>query len=97
MSVTSYVTAYLQISDYNIIIIDWSAISNMSYISASRSVTVIGQYVATMIDFLVKNGMNSWETKVIGHSLGAHIAGIAAYNASSDIGYVVGKFLTFYI
>ncbi|XP_012059377.1 PREDICTED: phospholipase A1-like [Atta cephalotes] len=82
--------AYLQISDYNIIIIDWSAISNMSYISASRSVTVIGQYVATMIDFLVKNGMNSWETKVIGHSLGAHIAGIAAYNASSDIGYVVG-------
>ncbi|KAG5347828.1 LIPP lipase, partial [Acromyrmex charruanus] len=82
--------AYLQISDYNVIIIDWSAISSLSYISASRSVTVVGQYVATMIDFLVKYGMNSWETKVIGHSLGAHVAGIAAYNANSDIGYVVG-------
>ncbi|KYN36866.1 Pancreatic lipase-related protein 2 [Trachymyrmex septentrionalis] len=82
--------AYLRISDYNVIIIDWSAISSMSYILASRRVTVVGQYVATMIDFLVKYGMNSWETKVIGHSLGAHVVGIAAYNASSDIGYVVG-------
>ncbi|KYN16118.1 Pancreatic lipase-related protein 1 [Trachymyrmex cornetzi] len=82
--------AYLQISDYNIIIIDWSAISSMSYISASGRVAVVGQYVATMIDFLVKYGMNSWETKVIGHSLGAHVVGIAAYNASTDIGYAVG-------
>ncbi|XP_018398479.1 PREDICTED: pancreatic triacylglycerol lipase-like [Cyphomyrmex costatus] len=82
--------AYLQVSDYNVIVIDWSAISSMSYVSATRRVMAIGQFVATMIDFLVKNGMNPWETKVIGHSLGAHVAGIAAYNATSDVDYVVG-------
>ncbi|XP_018317283.1 phospholipase A1 [Mycetomoellerius zeteki] len=82
--------AYLQVGDYNVIIVDWSAISSMNYVSASMRVTVVGQYVATMIDFLVKYGMNSWNTKIIGHSLGAHVAGIAAYNASSDIDYVVG-------
>lgn len=58
---------------------------------------LVGRFVATMINFLVKHGMDSSQTMLIGHSLGAHVVGIAARNANSDISYVVGKFFTFYI
>ncbi|TGZ51575.1 hypothetical protein DBV15_11012 [Temnothorax longispinosus] len=55
-----------------------------------KRVPLIGQFVATMINFLVKHGMDSSHTVLVGHSLGSHIVGIAARNADSDISYVVG-------
>lgn len=95
-NVISY-TGYLQHSDYNVIVIDWSSISIRPYIWASKRVVLVGRFVTTMINFLVKHGMDSSQTKLVGHSLGAHVVGIAARNADSDIGYVVGKFSTFYV
>ncbi|XP_077270025.1 pancreatic triacylglycerol lipase-like isoform X3 [Temnothorax americanus] len=82
--------AYLGHKDYNVIVIDWSSISRRPYIWASKRVPLIGQFVATMINFLVKHGMDSSHTVLVGHSLGAHIVGIAARYADSDISYVVG-------
>lgn len=97
MSVAFYGAAFLRYDDYNVIVIDWSLISNRPYIWASKRVMLVGRFVATMINFLVKHGMDSSQTMLIGHSLGAHVVGIAARNTNSDISYVVGKFFTFYI
>lgn len=42
--------------------------------------------------------MDSSQTTLVGHSLGAHVVGIAARNANVGINYIVGKFLIqFYI
>ncbi|XP_071644563.1 pancreatic triacylglycerol lipase-like isoform X2 [Temnothorax longispinosus] len=82
--------AYLGHKDYNVIVIDWRSISRRPYVWASKRVPLIGQFVATMINFLVKHGMDLSHTVLVGHSLGAHIVGIAARNADSDISYVVG-------
>jgi pimeloyl-ACP methyl ester carboxylesterase len=87
---TSVRDAYLQQDDYNVIVIDWSSISIRPYIWASLRVPLVGQFVATMINFLTKHGMDSSKTIMVGHSLGAHVVGIAARNADSDISYVVG-------
>ncbi|XP_011878188.1 PREDICTED: pancreatic triacylglycerol lipase-like [Vollenhovia emeryi] len=82
--------AYLQYDNYNVIVVDWSSISIRPYIWASRRVMLVGRFVATMINFLVKHGMDSSQTVLVGHSLGAHVVGIAARSANSDISYVVG-------
>ncbi|XP_076638116.1 pancreatic lipase-related protein 2-like [Colletes latitarsis] len=82
--------AYLQHGDYNVIAVDWSPISKNEYIWASMRVTMIGQYISKMIDFLETQGMNVSTLTVIGHSLGAHIAGLSARNANGIVNYVVG-------
>ncbi|XP_015584844.1 pancreatic triacylglycerol lipase [Cephus cinctus] len=81
--------AYLKHGEYNVIIVDWSRISKLPYVYASNRVKIVGQYVGKMIDFLASRGMNTINTLVVGHSLGAHVAGIAARNAKSTVGYVV--------
>ncbi|XP_043258082.1 pancreatic triacylglycerol lipase-like [Colletes gigas] len=82
--------ALLEHDDYNVIVVDWSSISLKPYIWSSNRVVMIGQYVASMIDFLAEQGMDVSETTTIGHSLGAHVAGLAAYYAKGKVGYVVG-------
>jgi len=67
------------------------------YIWASKRVSMVGQFISTMIDFLEEQGMDLSKTILIGHSLGAHVAGLAARNAQSEISFVVGKFLMNYI
>ncbi|KAL0123781.1 hypothetical protein PUN28_005949 [Cardiocondyla obscurior] len=87
---TSVRDGYLQHGDYNVIVIDWSSISIRPYVWASKRVVLVGRFVASMINFLMKHGMDSSQTTLVGHSLGAHVVGIAARNANSDISYVVG-------
>lgn len=90
----SHVTAYIQHNDYNVIVIDWSKISIRPYIWASRRVKMVGIFVSSMIDFLAKHGLDPSQTALIGHSLGAHVSGLAARNCKGEIKYVVGKFLS---
>nr|XP_012216705.1 PREDICTED: endothelial lipase-like [Linepithema humile] len=82
--------AYIKHDDYNIIVVDWSKISKRPYVWASKHVKVVGEYVATMIDFLHKRGMDLSQTILIGHSLGAHVVGLAGYNAKDEVETVIG-------
>ncbi|KAL6432562.1 hypothetical protein ACFW04_006852 [Cataglyphis niger] len=82
--------AYLKNEDSNVIVVDWGSISRRPYIWASNRVVMVGQFVSTMIDFLEEQGMDLSKTILIGHSLGAHVAGLAAFNAQSKVNFVVG-------
>lgn len=55
----------------------------------------VGIYVAKLINILEDEGMNPASTTLIGHSLGAHIMGIAGFNAKTKVSYIVGTYLTF--
>ncbi|XP_048506960.1 phospholipase A1 VesT1.02-like [Athalia rosae] len=82
--------AYLSKGDYNVIVVDWSSIAGSFYISAAPSVPGVANGVALMINFLSANaGLNLETTKLIGHSLGAHVAGIAARTALGTIDAVI--------
>lgn len=79
--------------DVNFIAVNWRAGSDtINYVGARRRVNVVGPYVAHFIDFLVDRGNLDLENLiVIGHSLGAHIAGIAGKNvASGQLSHIIG-------
>lgn len=80
----------MTLGDYNVIVVDWSKITLRPYIWAASHVKKVGQYVASMIDFLETQGLNLNTTTLVGHSLGAHVMGLAAYYATKTVNYVVG-------
>lgn len=62
-------------TDANIILVDWSESANVpNYNDAVHDTLIVGQEVAS---YLVDIGVNPAQTELIGHSLGAHISGIA--------------------
>lgn len=72
--------ALLAANDHNVVVVDWGVGANtINYISARNRVNEVGPVIARFIDFLHQNAFISAFNRVhaIGHSLGAHIAGIA--------------------
>ena len=86
---TSIRDAYLKHGDYNVIVVDWSSISYRPYMWASRRVLMVSQYLSQMIDFLETQGLELSQLTIVGHSLGAHIAGLSARFAKRAVHYVV--------
>ncbi|XP_058796743.1 pancreatic triacylglycerol lipase-like [Phymastichus coffea] len=88
--------AFLKSRDYNIIVVDWWKMQSiwgtipLDYWTVAGFVGQVGSYVATMINFLENQGMNLETTTLIGHSLGAHVMGVAGHNANSKVNYIVG-------
>ncbi|XP_026466677.1 pancreatic lipase-related protein 2-like [Ctenocephalides felis] len=85
--------AYLEQGEFNVIVVDWTASSNtINYISAVNAVTPTALKVAEMIDFLAENaGIKTNDVHMAGHSLGAHVVGVAGRNVKSGkIHTVVG-------
>lgn len=56
---------------------------------------MVGHHVSLMINFLEKHGMDLSQTVLSGHSLGAHVVGLAARDAKGTVNYVVGRSPTF--
>ena len=79
-------SAYLESSDVNVISVDWSNGGDLwliNYATARARVGRTGEVVARFLDFLLssmiyhKSGDLYDDTTIVGHSLGAHIAGFA--------------------
>lgn len=71
-------TEYLRKDDYNVILVDWSHLSQNSYVAALYSARNIAEYVAELVLSLNKFYKVPLEDiHLIGHSLGSHICGIA--------------------
>ncbi|XP_003403021.1 phospholipase A1 [Bombus terrestris] len=86
--------AFLDVRDCNVIILDWSEISNyVNYLDVVKMVPHVARYLADFINFLhTKAGLQTSNLKIIGHSLGAQIAGLSAWEVgkSSRVAEVVG-------
>lgn len=58
----------------NVILMDYNAVSNCNYIYLAKRVTYdLGEYLANSID---RWGLQLNQTRIIAHSLGAHIGKI---------------------
>ncbi|XP_035213027.1 pancreatic lipase-related protein 2-like [Stegodyphus dumicola] len=65
-------------ADENVVIVDWSGSNRIPYTIAVANSRVVGAQIAQFIKFLYKTlGTSPESFHVIGHSLGAHIAGYA--------------------
>lgn len=69
--------AYLQTGYYNVIGVDWSVLCETEYLSALRGVRLAGETLAKFMNWLNDMGVPFSEIHIIGHSLGAHVAGVA--------------------
>lgn len=70
---------------FNVIVVDWSAgAKTINYVTARKRVPLVGQFVARFIDFMhIFGGLQLNTTSIVGHSLGAHVAGLAGKNMFS--------------
>ncbi|XP_059622357.1 lipase member H-like [Phlebotomus argentipes] len=85
--------ALLSRRHYNVFVVNWRETAAADYISASYSVHPVGDAVGQFIIFLKKHTAMALESvTVIGHSLGAHVAGFAGKSAKAGgkIGVIVG-------
>ncbi|XP_017891597.1 pancreatic lipase-related protein 2 [Ceratina calcarata] len=78
--------AFFQVMDINVIVVDWGKIArDLVYSTVVFDVPYVAKHVAAFIDFLRTNANLRYSNlKIIGHSLGAHVAGLAAKYVSSN-------------
>ncbi|XP_021343702.1 pancreatic triacylglycerol lipase-like isoform X2 [Mizuhopecten yessoensis] len=81
---------FLHAADYNVIIVGWGGGSGLPYTQATANTRVVGAEIARMIHLLQQyGGAHSLDIHVIGHSLGAHVAGYAGAK-TQNLGRITG-------
>lgn len=90
--VSNIKNAYLESQQVNVITIDWSGIADsIFYHWVANETKNIGARVATFIGELHKrHNVSGKQLHLIGHSLGAHIMGIAASRSRFRIDRITG-------
>ncbi|KAL1374099.1 hypothetical protein pipiens_005010, partial [Culex pipiens pipiens] len=83
--------AYLEKGDVNVIGVVWAKISgSLNYPDVASQVPMVGELVAKMVDKLLELGQVGDQIGMVGHSLGAHVAGIAGKKTRQKVAYIVG-------
>ncbi|KAL3191823.1 hypothetical protein MRX96_059555 [Rhipicephalus microplus] len=82
--------AYLNNADVNVVIVDWSHANVGIYDSACANARIVGAELALFIRKLKEaSGADPRKMHIIGHSLGAHVAGYAGANTTT-LGRITG-------
>ncbi|GBL97365.1 Pancreatic triacylglycerol lipase [Araneus ventricosus] len=77
-------------NNYNVIIVDWSGGNGAPYTQATANTRVVGAEIALLIQKLQKlKGVSPMNCHIIGHSLGAHVAGYAGLRLNK-LGRITG-------
>ncbi|XP_031831095.1 phospholipase A1 [Nomia melanderi] len=86
--------AFLKVLDCNVIVVDWNQIAkNLMYSQVAKSVPEVANHVASFVNFMrTKSGLKTATLKLVGHSLGAHVASLTAQivSKSSAVSEVIG-------
>lgn len=83
--------AFLPKFDVNVFLVDWSAIAQEDYSTAVEALNSVGKYIAGFVKLLVENhGLKLSSVKIVGHSLGAHVAGVVGKELNRDVGEITG-------
>ncbi|XP_057335592.1 pancreatic lipase-related protein 3-like [Microplitis mediator] len=67
---------YLSVGDYNVFFVDWELLADRFYPTAVSNARAVGVFLARFIVLLKLEGAE--DIHLIGHSLGAHVAAVAA-------------------
>ncbi|EFA00197.1 phospholipase A1 member A [Tribolium castaneum] len=83
--------AYLDSGDYNVIGMDWSVLCEFEYLSAIGGVRKAGKVLGEFLTWLSVLGVDYNNIHLVGHSLGAHVAGIGGHEVKNGkIGRITG-------
>jgi predicted alpha/beta-fold hydrolase len=76
-----YPSAYLHASDLNVVVLNWWSLARgPNYAVAARNTMEVGRSLANFLDSLIREtqGAALRDLHIVGFSLGAQVAGIAA-------------------
>lgn len=78
---------YAELGDFNVIVVDWSkGADTLNYMLAKQRIYKIGVVIAKFIECLLESYHDKLQLSdiyLIGHSLGAHLAGVTGKNMKS--------------
>ncbi|XP_039305331.1 pancreatic lipase-related protein 2-like [Solenopsis invicta] len=82
---------YLSVGEYNVICVNWLIGSTREYLTSVQLTQQVGEYVAAFIEFLGSETQVSFDDiHILGHSLGAHVAGYISNSVSKKLGRITG-------
>ncbi|XP_012252604.2 pancreatic lipase-related protein 2-like [Athalia rosae] len=82
---------YLNTGNYNVIFVDWSSAAGREYFVSAKSTRPVGEHLGKFLSFLESDGNTSLSSvHILGHSLGAQVAGFAGSTVSGRIGRITG-------
>lgn len=81
---------YIEHIGGNVCAVDWSRLALVEYNLAAKSTPKVGKYLAKFIKFLLKQGLTMDQVTLVGHSMGAHISGIAGHALDGTVPMIVG-------
>jgi pancreatic triacylglycerol lipase len=82
--------AYLARGDFNCISIDWGVgAASINYIAARNNVDPAGELAAEFMEFMLTQGADYNRMVVVGHSLGAHVAGFMGRHSGGRINTII--------
>lgn len=87
-------TAYINVGGYNVITLDWGSIAgNRNYMLPMLMTSKIGARLSKVLDNIVDlDIIKPEDIHLIGHSLGAHIAGVCgSLMKSGKVGRITGE------
>lgn len=83
--------ALLEKGDFNVITVDWSKANGLPYTQATANTQIVGVDIAILLQsFASRFNMVLDQFHIIGHSLGAHIAGYAGKRLQGRLGRITG-------
>lgn len=84
-------SAWLKNVDGNICAVDWGRLANYDYIVIrKKNYLIVGKYLAKFIRKLFKRNGDYNKITLIGHSFGAHVAGVVGSLLNGKIGRIIG-------
>ncbi|CAB3239794.1 unnamed protein product [Arctia plantaginis] len=89
---TILIKAFLQESDVNVIVVDWYTIARESYLTAVAALPAVGRHLGNFIKWMTTLGVTYDKVHVVGHSLGAHVAGNAGKETEGKIKRITGGY-----
>ncbi|XP_050677746.1 pancreatic lipase-related protein 3-like [Leptidea sinapis] len=84
-------TEFLKISDLNVFALDGRNVIGLEYLRSSTYVRFMGEELGRLLSGVIKRGKNASMITLIGHSLGAHVAGVAGEKVKQDTGQTIGR------
>ncbi|CAG2101977.1 unnamed protein product, partial [Medioppia subpectinata] len=92
LSLESIKNEWLNAGDYNVFIVDWSQGNRLlSYDQTKANIPTVAQAITKLITELQsKSGLDLNKVHIVGHSLGAHIAGLTGKAFNGQIGRITG-------
>ncbi|KAK4877738.1 hypothetical protein RN001_010244 [Aquatica leii] len=83
--------AILTTADFNVFLVDWGNMARYSYLFSYSVVPEVGKSVATFInDMIASFKLSPKMFMLVGHSIGAHIAGCIGASVDGSVKYIVG-------